>query len=234
MYMVEAPEKVRFDLYSEFGVTLSTLTSDVEKFALYSLDQRSFWYGPARTCNIERFTQVAVPAFALVELLRGRPPVLEHEAGQAEVRYKAPLFGRGRYVVDIVGAHAASQRLELGIPQEDFQKPLDEQRVRLLGVRVRQGGRLLYKVALDGHSPQERAESELTQEEIEMGIPALPSSGPECHAELPGQLTFAVPGSGYQLTIDNQKVAHNPPIARTAFTQRIPSGVRSQHSDCSD
>lgn len=234
MYMAQAPDKVRFDLYSEFGVTLSTLTSDGEKFALYSLDQKSFWYGPARTCNIERFTQVSVPAFALVELLRGRPPVLEHGAGQVDIRYRTPLFGRGRYVVDIVGEHSASQRLELGIPREDFAKPLKEQRVRLLGVRVRQGGRLLYEVALDGHAPKGRADAKLSQEEIEMGIPPLPPSGPECRAELPGKLTFAVPGSGYELTIDNENVAHNPPMAQTAFTQRIPSGVRSRYSDCSD
>lgn len=234
LYMVAAPEKVRFDLYSEFGVTLSTLTSDGEKFGLYSLDQRSFWYGPARTCNIKRFTQVAVPPFALVELLRGRPPVLEHDAGAATIKYRRPLFADGRYVVDIEGSNQASQRLELGIPEADFHKPLAQQRVRLLSVRVRQGGDLLYKVALEGHQAASRAEAKLTQDEIEMGVTPLPSSGPECSAELPRTLSFTVPGSGYKLTIENDRAYHNPPIAPSAFQQSIPPSVRAEYSDCVD
>src|SRR5690606_24327685 len=87
LYLAEAPEQLRFDLYSSFGVTLSTLTSDGKKFGLYSLDQKAFWYGPSRTCNIERFTRVAVPPFALVELLRGRPPVLSHRPEDVSFRY---------------------------------------------------------------------------------------------------------------------------------------------------
>jgi hypothetical protein len=234
LYMAEAPEKVRFDLYSEFGVTLSTLTSDGKKFGLYSLDQRSFWHGPARTCNIKRFTQVAVPPFALVELLRGRPPVLEHDAGAARIKYRRPLFSEGRYVVDIESANEASQRLELGIPEEDFQKPLSLQRVRLLSVRVKQGGDLLYKVVLDGHRAASRAASKLTAEEIEMGVTPLPPSGPECNAELPSTLSFTVPGSGYKLTIENERAHHNPPIAPAAFQQSIPPSVRAEYSDCVD
>lgn len=234
LYLVQAPDRVRFDLYSEFGVTLSTLTSDGDKFSLYSLDQKSFWYGPAKTCNIERFTQVAVPGFALVELLRGRPPVLEHDASRATIRYKTPLFGRGRYVVDIDGPHQARERLEIEIPVEDFGKPLERQRVRLLSVRMRQAGDLLYKVELEGHEQAKSAKVELSEEEIEMGISPLPPSGPECEAEVPRRLTFAVPGSGYELTIENDKVVHNPPISAGAFQQNIPAGVRSQFSDCHD
>jgi hypothetical protein len=232
LYLAQAPESVRFDLYSDFGITLSTLTSDGEKFALYSLDQRAFYYGPAKTCNLERFTRVKVPPFALVELLRGRPPVLAHKDGAARLRYTRPLFAQGRYVIDIEGDDDAHERLEIGVAPEDLDKPLAQQRLRLLSVRVRQSGRLLYEVDLSEHAPAKRAEVEISAEEAEMGIkPPLPS-GPSCEAEVPRQIQFSVPDSGYKLTIINDEVAHNPALSPGVFRQEVPSGVRSQRSDC--
>jgi hypothetical protein len=234
LYMAQAKDRVRFDLYSDFGVTLSTLTSDGNKFALYSLEQKSFWYGPAKTCNLKRFTQVAVPPFALVELLRGRTPVLEHQSEASAIEYRRPIFSGGRYVVDITGAHEAHQRIELGIPTEDFDKPLSDQRVRLLSVRVKQGGDLLYRVALDDYRPARRAENAVTDHEAEMGIlPPLPS-GPPCSAEIPGTLVFTVPGGGYKLTIENREVVHNPGLSPSAFAQQVPQGVHAEFSDCTD
>jgi hypothetical protein len=234
LYLAQAPEQLRFDLYSSFGVTLSTLTSDGEKFGLYSLDQKAFWYGPARTCNLERFTRVAVPPFALVELLRGRPPVLSHRANDVSFRYSRPLFSQGRYVIDVAGDHESTQRLEIGVADGDFDKPLNQQRLRLLSVRVKQGRRLLYKVALSDHFAGSRKDIELTSDEIEMGVTPLPPSGPECSAEVPGSLKFTVPDAGYTLVIENQEVHHNPPLQPGAFTQPIPSGVTSRHSECMD
>lgn len=234
LYLVEAPERVRFDLYSEFGVTLSTLTSDGEKFALYSLDQKGFWYGPAKTCNIKRFTQVAIPPFALVELLRGRPPVLSHAEGSSTIRYARPLFSKGRYVIDIEGDHDSHQRLEIGIAPEDIDKPLERQRLRLLSVRVTQAGRLLYEAELSDHSPAKRREAAVTLEEAEMGITPPPPSGPSCEAEVPRTVEFSVPDRGYSLTISSREVSHNPSLAPGVFEQKIPPGVRSERSDCRD
>ncbi len=234
LYLVQAPERVRFDLYSEFGVTLSTLTSDGERFSLYSLDQRSFWYGPAKTCNIKRFTQVAIPAFALVELLRGRPPVLSHAEGSATIRYARPLFSKGRYVIEIEGDHQARERLEIGVAPEDIEKPLEHQRLRLLSVRVTQAGRLLYEAKLSDHAPAQRREDKVTPEEAEMGIVPLPPSGPTCAAEVPRTVEFSVPDRGYTLVISSKDVAHNPSLAPGVFEQEIPPGVVSERSDCVD
>src|SRR5690606_4907917 len=234
LYLAEAPEQLRFDLYSSFGVTLSTLTSDGKKFGLYSLDQKAFWYGPSRTCNIERFTRVAVPPFALVELLRGRPPVLSHRPEDVSFRYARPLFSKGRYVIDLAGEHETTQRLEIGVDERDLEKPLDAQRLRLLSVRVKQGRRLLYKVVLSDHFEGSRKDVTLTPDEVEMGIPPLPSSGPECSAELPRTLKFTVPDAGYTLQIENQEVHHNPPLSPGAFTQPVPSGVTVRESLCTD
>ena len=234
LYLAQAPESVRFDLYSDFGVTLSTLTSDGEKFSLYSLDQKSFWYGPAKTCNLERFTRVSVPPFALVEILRGRPPVLAHEPKAARLRYARPLFRKGRYVVDIEGENEARERLEIGIAPEDLDKPLEQQRLRLLSVEVTQGGDLLYKVKLTEHAIARRVDSAVTEEEAEMGIVPAAPSGPECEAELPRRLEFSVPDHGYKLIIASDEVTHNPAIAAGAFEQSVPGGVRSERADCSE
>lgn len=234
LYKAEAPHRVRFDLYSSFGVTLSTLTSDGTNFSLFNLDEKSFFYGPAKTCNLKRFTQVSIPPFALVELLRGRPPVLEHQAEEAQIKFKTRLFSRGRYVIDVQGEHEASQRLEVAVPLEDWNKPLSEQRLRLVSVRVEQAGDLLYEARLSEHYSVQRADVELTPEEVEMGVPPLAPSGPECSAEIPRKISFSVPGSSATLTIENNEVFHNPGQVPGAFTQELPQGVRSQFTDCED
>jgi hypothetical protein len=234
LYLAQAPESVRFDLYSDFGITLSTLTSDGEKFALYSLEERAFWYGPAKTCNLERFTRVSVPPFALAELLRGRPPVLAHGPESARLRYARPLFEKGRYVVEIEGDNSAKQRLEIGVAPEDLKKPLKQQRLRLLSVEVSQEGTLLYKVKLSDHAPSRREEATLSAEDVEMGLAPAPPSGPMCQAEVPGRLEFAVPRQGYKLIIENDEVFHNPPLGPSVFQQEVPAGVRPVRSDCAE
>lgn len=234
LYKAEAPERVRFDLYSSFGVTLSTLTSDGVNFSLFNLDEKSFFYGPAKTCNLKRFTQVAIPPFALVELLRGRPPVLEHQPEGAKIKFKSRLFSRGRYVIEVQGEHQASQRLEVAVPIEDWEKPLHEQRLRLLSVRVEQAGELLYEAELSEHYSVSRAKNQLSPEELEMGIAPILPSGPECSSEVPRKIEFSVPGSSATLTIENHEVFHNPGQVPGAFTQELPQGVRTQFTDCED
>ncbi len=41
-YLTSLPDKIRFDVVSPFGATLSTLTSDGERFALFDLRQKTF------------------------------------------------------------------------------------------------------------------------------------------------------------------------------------------------
>lgn len=234
LYLAQAPESVRFDLYSDFGITLSTLTSDGEKFSLYSLEERAFWYGPAKTCNLERFTRVSVPPFALAELLRGRAPVLAHGPEDARLRYSRPLFSKGRYVLEIEGDHSSKQRLEIGVAPEDLEKPIEQQRLRLLSVEVTQEGELLYKVKLFDHAPARREEVSVSAEDAELGIAPAPPTGPMCTSEVPRRLEFAVPSRGYKLIISNEEVFHNPPISPSVFQQDVPPGVRSKRSDCAE
>ena len=232
MYLAEAPARLRFDVFSPFGVTLSTLTSDGERFSLYNLQERSFLYGPAETCNVQKFTQVPVPAEVLVELLRGRPPVLEHAPEQATIRFRRRFLAGGRYEIELFGANQTHEQITLGLFPEDFDRPPEQQRLRLLGVRVEQAGRGLYEVTLSGHRPAQRASQEPTAEEVAMGVSPLPPSGPACDAEIPGKLKVYVPQTGYELGIDNQEVFHNPPLSAMSFQQNRPSGVSVHRSTC--
>jgi len=234
LFKAQAPSKIRFDLYSSFGVTLNTLTSDGRSFAHYDLPNRSFWYGPPKTCNLASFTRVQVPPLALVELLRGRPPIVAHQQSAATIEFSSPLFSRGRYVVNVRGDNQVEQTLEIEVAKQDYKKPLEQQRLRLRKVRVEQAGELLYEVELDRYKKASRAPNELTEEELMMGVAPLAPSGPECAAELPRRVVFSVPGTGAELTIESHEMMHNPPILPGSFTQEIPGGVTSSFADCTE
>lgn len=234
LYLGAHPAKLRFDAYSPFGVTLSTLTSDGENFALLDLRTKEYFYGPSTTCNVERFTGVPVPPFALVQLLRGQAPVLVHAPEQATIEWRSKLFGSGRYVVEVRGANEARQEIELTPRDGDFERPFGEQRLRVQSVRVWQRDYELYRAELAGHTPARRKSVERTQEEIELGVPPLVPSGPTCDAELPKRVRLSVPESGQDLVIRNEQTWHNPGLAENVFRQTPPAGVVVRSSVCSD
>lgn len=232
LYKAKAPDHLRFDLYSEFGVTLATFTTDSKKYALYNLSERSFAYGPARTCSLEEFTQVPIPPFSLVEILRGRPPLLEHDPRRTEIRYARPWFSEARYVVKLWGEHETFEKIEFSVHPEDRERPLSQQRLRLLSVRIEQAGSLLYRADLSDYRPGRREPIVATPEEKEMGIAPPPPSGPACESELPGRIKFKVPGRSYTLVLETKQASHNPPIGDADFTQTPPAGVVARQYDC--
>src|SRR6478609_5661235 len=109
LYLVAAPSQLRLDVYSPFGATISTLTTDGGRFSLFDLQHKTFFEGPATTCNVERFTRVPVPPMALVELLRGQAPVLAHSADAAHIEWQSGFFGGGHYLLELSGANGARQ-----------------------------------------------------------------------------------------------------------------------------
>src|SRR5690242_18818596 len=127
LYLMSVPDRVRLDLFSPFGATLSTLTSDGERFTLLDPRQKRFFYGPANACTLARFTQVSLPPAVLVDLLRGEAPLLSHSAGATSIAWDGD-----RYVVRIASARGASERVELVPVPEDLARPWNEQRVRVL------------------------------------------------------------------------------------------------------
>jgi len=220
------PDRVRFDVVSPFGATVYTLTSDGERFQMLDLQQKQFLYGPASPCNLARLTQVPVPGHALVSLLRGEAPVLVHDASGASIAWDRDGFFR----VLIQSKHKASEEIHLGIRPEDFDKPWEEQRVRVLDVRVSQEGVDLYEADMRRHKAIGRAAPRVDPDGLD---PDVPPSGPVCDAEIPFSIHMRAPHSGQDVILQYKEAWWNPPIIQGAFTQPVPGGVRRAFVDCS-
>jgi hypothetical protein len=227
--LTSLPDRTRVDVYSPFGISLSTLTTDHGEFAYFDLEHKSFIVGEASPCNIARFTQVEMPAFALVQLLRGEAPVLKHEAGQADMSYSSGWFGGGRYRLLVHGQHESLETIEMVPHPDDLNRPWQDQRIRVLRVSLEQQGIPLYQAELDGH---ELAHTAKTREDPDGIDPPIPPSGPACAAEIPRRMRLVVPDGSRDLVIHFSRVEHNPPLVEGAFRQQRPDGVIVSHAEC--
>jgi hypothetical protein len=226
LYLAAVPDRVRLDVVSPFGATLSTLTSDGERFALFDLRQKTFLQGPANACNLERFTNVPLPPHAFADLLRGEAPVLVHQAASTSISWEA-----GAYLLKISGKNQAEQLIRLQPVEADFARNWSEQRVRVLEVSVRQAGAPLYRVELAEHAVAMTSPARTDPEGID---PPLLPSGPSCQAEVPRRLHFVAGDGARDLVLMSREIAHNPPLPPGVFEQPIPSGVAVRSSECSD
>lgn len=219
------PERLRMDVVSPFGVTLATLTSDGDKFSLYDLREKRYFYGPATACNIARLTTVPMPGHVLVSLLRGEAPVLKHDAGNTTIAWDSG----GYYVVVIKGTNGAEERLKVAPHPADFGLPWDRQRLRVLDVEVKQQGIVVYHAELDGHAPAPTGKPIIDPDGLD---PATPISGPTCNAELPRRIHVEVPGKDEDVLFRYDNVTWNPPLPEGVFTQPIPPGVEVVPVSC--
>jgi hypothetical protein len=221
------PEAVRMDVVSPFGATIYTLTADGKDFKLADLEQKTFSYGPASACNLARFTQVPVPAHALVSLLRGEAPVLVHTKEQAKLTWD----DEGFYRLLIDSKHSAQEEIHLEVHPDDFDKPYKEQRVRVRRVRVAQGGFDIYDAYLDDFTKTKTAPPREDEEGLEDPIPP---SGPPCSAEYPKEIRFKVPNTRDDVLFTYKDARWNPPLLGETFTQPVPGGMRRQFVTCED
>jgi hypothetical protein len=225
LYMAALPDNVRFDIYSPFGVTISTLTSDGRNFSLYDLREKVFLQGPASACNIARFTQVPVPPFALVQLLRGEAPVLVHEPPQASIEWA----GWDGYEIKIASKHQATQVIHLEPTESTWSQPWQKQQVIVRDVQVTQQGYDLYRAEMEEHEPGQTAPA---MEDPDGLAGAIPPSGPACSAPVPRRLRLEVPDADQELVLRVKETAHNPPLIEGVFRQPTPRGVSVRYADC--
>jgi hypothetical protein len=227
LYLAALPESLRFDVYSPFGVTLSTLTSDGRDFALYDLKDKQFLQGPANACNVARFTQVPVPPFALAELLRGEAPVLVHQPQQASIAWEG-----GEYVLEITSTRSATEEIHLVPNKDDWNLPWQKQRVRVTEVLVTQKGYDLYRAYLADHQVAHTAAERKDPDDPTALV--IPPSGPPCDAEIPRRLRIETPDTDQELVLHNKEVTHNPPLAPGVFRQQSRPGVTVRYAACAD
>jgi outer membrane lipoprotein-sorting protein len=224
LFLVKAPDRVRFDVFSPFGATISSLTSNGKDFALFDLRQKLFLRGPANACNLAKFTHVPMPPHALVSLLRGEPPVLKHAPPRATLAWEA-----GRYVIRIASEHEATEEIAIAPSDADYHKHYSQQRVELASVEVRQRDYVLYRAELEQH---ERAVTAAPRSDPDGIDPDVPPSGPACQASVARRLHLEVPAEEQDLLLSISEIAHNPPLAARAFEQRPPGGVVVRSSPC--
>ncbi|HYP97822.1 MAG TPA: hypothetical protein VER96_04045 [Polyangiaceae bacterium] len=226
LYVVAVPDKLRLDVVSPFGATISTVTSNGHDFALFDLRQKQFLRGPANACNLGRFTHVPVPPAALVQLLRGEAPVLVHTPNAATIAWES-----GEYVVRIQSTRDATEEIHLQPLAQDYALPFGSQRVRVTEVRVMQQGVELYRAQLVGHRPAKMSAPRVDPDGLD---PPIPPSGPTCQSEVPGRLRLQVPDGDQDVILENVEVSHNPPLSAQAFEQTPPGGVVVRYSPCAN
>jgi len=226
LYVIAVPDKLRLDVVSPFGATISTLTSNGREFALFDLRQKQFLRGPANACNLGRFTHVPMPPAVLVQLLRGEAPVLVHRPEAARISWEG-----GAYVVRIQSTREASEEIRLEPFKQDYALPYAEQRVRVTEVRVAQQGIELYRAQLVGHRPAKMSPPRADPDGLE---PPAPPSGPLCQAEVPGRLRLELPDGDQDVILENVDAAQNPPLTPGVFEQSPPGGIQVRYSPCTD
>jgi outer membrane biogenesis lipoprotein LolB len=224
LFATSRPERMRIDVYSPFGATLSTFTSNGREFALTDVKAKKYFQGEAKECAISRFLGVPAPPQALVQLLGGLAPVLVHQAQDAQI-----AWDDGAYVLRIKSTHQAAQTIRLLPTSDDWSKPWPEQRLLVTEVQVTQQGVEVYRAELSHHRAAKTAAPRVDPDGLE---PAVQPSGPQCNAEVPGRIRFVVPSKGRDVVISAQDVHHNPPLLPGTFMQTKNRGLSSVVVQC--
>ncbi len=225
LMLASRPARIRMDVMAPVVGSVATLASDGEHFALNDMRNKQFLVGPASACNIARITQVPIPGNVLVSLLVGRAPVLVHTPPGPPALSLA-WSGSGYYVVGIDGTPSAREEIHLQVHPDDWSKPWQEQRLRVIDVEVWQQGQELYDAELTDYRPTGMAAIPAANPlDAVLGETPLPPSGPQCNAELPRRIHVNVPGMGEDVLFRYDKVELNPPLPPSSFTLQPPSGV---------
>jgi hypothetical protein len=226
--LAQNPDRVRFEVVSPFGPTLFLLTSDGKEFRLLDVKNKQFLTGPPKACNLARMTQVPIPGHALVSLLRGEAPVLLHDAAQAKIEWNGD---GGFYRLLIDSKHSAREEIHMQVHPKDFEKPWNEQRVRVTNVHISQMGVDLYQVDLANHTPTKTAPPRVDPDGLE---PDVPPTGGVCEAEIPLSIHMKVPNTEDDVIFQYKEGVWNPPVITGAFTQQEPGGITKGFVDCAD
>ncbi len=106
----QLPSKLRVDLLSPFGSTLSVLTVNDGRFAMSDIREGRYLEGPAEPCNIARLVRIPLPPEDVARVLVGHTPIID---GVAEVIWS----DKGYYRVTISDGDRI-QRLDVGSDPE--------------------------------------------------------------------------------------------------------------------
>jgi outer membrane lipoprotein-sorting protein len=126
LMFVERPNRVRFDVMTQFGPAL-ILTSDGQNFALTDFKDNKYTTGPACARNIGRVVGVALSSADVASVLLGEPPLIEQSTSAPH----EPLTcaSNGLYLLKRTGQDGGREELELRVHDADKAAPPDKQRL---------------------------------------------------------------------------------------------------------
>jgi outer membrane lipoprotein-sorting protein len=205
MMFVERPERVRFDVMTQFGPAL-ILTSDGSSLALSDFKENRYYTGASCPANIARIVGVALSGPDVVSVLLGDAPPLPGTPAASDAM---KCSGDGSYVIERRSAEGGREELEFGIHEDDFGKPAAEQRLTLIGARVWNAqGKRLYKVSYEDY------------ESVGGG------------ASLPRTVRIVDDASGADAVLRFEKMAINVEVPAEAFTQTPRGGLSVETLSC--
>lgn len=219
MAIAERPNRFRFD-FSAFGQPAATIVCDGSTLTFVNIRNPQTQQLPATAAALASAVGIGVTPNVIVSLMLGRAPVLVHSQSPA-VHWES-----GHYVVELDGTNAWHESIEL-IPREsDWNKPWQEQRMRLLRVRVSKEGLDLYDAHLGDHAiiraapPSSSQPASLCNPELDAVLGTTCNSGSsaplKCEdVELP--MDVEIESGGRTVSIHEKKVVLNPPIDPAVF-----------------
>ncbi len=217
MAIAERPNHFRFDL-SAFGQNAATILCDGTTLTFVDLRNHQTQQFPATSEALASSVGIGVAPNVIVSLLLGRPPVLV-DSQTPSVKWES-----GHYVVDVESTNAWHEQIEL-IPREsDWNKPWQEQRMRLLRVRVSKDGLDLYDAHLGDHAiiqaaPPPAQNTSLCNPDLDAVLGTTCNTSARAIAcedvELPRDVE--IESGGRTVSIHEKKVVLNPPVDPKVF-----------------
>jgi hypothetical protein len=138
---VRSPDHMRVDTFV-FGNLVSSMISNGERFTL--LQGTQYMVGPARPCVAQQLLGIPMEAREVVAVLTGGAPLLSD-------RLHAPRWVNGFYVVDVDGPSGSSEQIELELPSDQRDLPVDRQTPRLHRVVLRDGQGVRAEITYQGY-----------------------------------------------------------------------------------
>ena len=167
-----------------------------------------------------------MPGHVLVDLLRGEAPVLKHDAQQATMAWDP----RGYWVLDHpLDARQAREEIHLAPRPEDWSLPWEQQRMRVLDVRVVQQGYELYHAELDDHAGAPTAGP---REDPGQPRAAPAAERPGLRRRGPAQDPRRGARPAADVRLQYEHLTWNPPLPEGTFVQQAPPGMRTEAVDC--
>jgi hypothetical protein len=208
MMFIERPDRVRFDVMTQFGPA-AVLTSDGETFALMDLRDNRFLEGPTCPENLERLLGLHFSGVEVTRLLLGETPLIDGE-GTAETQQTLQCNG-GVYRIVRTATDGRRQELDLEIRESDLGNPPELQRMRLRRSEV--------------FAPDGASEWRVTYDNYRFVADPRDTQHPQRGVVMPFTLRFEEPARGIDTMVRFERIELNVEVPAGVFQQEPRAGL---------